>query len=243
MADQAIPHSSSTGSPSSGGVESHHCTPATKVTDFSPEDTRHQMKPALNGGIQISSPPAFSLHGVPIKVSPNGKAYNPHVTLDPFTATSSTLKVSGNATSGIKLSPTAASFNPMHSGTVAPPTKRSELAGGGVALPTSGPVYGSTSSAVSYLNATSVPDYGPSQLKPAQNCSSVPSSSALSPIGPPVAAHSASSSSIGRQSLALSVTDTTDTSRYLKIFMSRDTTTELLRSTFAVRQSFQAHKW
>ncbi|MCJ1472839.1 hypothetical protein MMC13_001488 [Lambiella insularis] len=236
MADQVVSHTSSPGSPSSGGAESHRCTPGTKLTDFSPEDTRQKAKPSLHGGVQINLPPAFALHGVPVNSGPNGKASGSSGAsgaIDPFTVTPSALRVNGTPTTGIKLSPTAASFSPQQSCTTATNTKLPEPASGTVAIWTSGPADIFATSAVSYLNATSVPDYGPPYFKSAQNSLSIPGRNTLSPIGPPVAGHGSSSSFIGgSQSLDQSVQKPMDSTRCLKILVPRDTSVEMLNSTF-----------
>ncbi|MCJ1294659.1 hypothetical protein MMC34_006217 [Xylographa carneopallida] len=179
-------------SPSSGGAESHHGTPGTKLTDFSPEDFRGQSRMVYNGNSKTNHPPAFTLQGVPLKFSPHSKAPNlsPMGTQDPFTVTSSTLQAIGNTVSGIKLSPTAVAFKPTQSGLYSAGTLRSEP------FPNSGlplsfgqqpkiPQDTHNALGVSYLNATSVPDLDLSNLKLTQNISSIAGGVSQSPIGPP----------------------------------------------------------
>ncbi|MCJ1396505.1 hypothetical protein MMC18_009396 [Xylographa bjoerkii] len=226
-------------SPSSGGAESHHCTPGTKLTEFSPEEFRGEPTTGYNGNTKCNHPPAFALQGVSLKFSPHNKALNftPLGTQDPFTVTSSALKVNANATTGVKLSPIAAAFKPSQSGFHLATTFRSEPIPDGVSLPRSGHHQKAlqdlrNSSGVSYLNATSVPDLGPSHLKLTQNILSVPGCASLSPIGPPTGSdRTILSTSVTSSPVGL-IPGRTNSSRYLKIRVPTDTTQDTLNAIF-----------
>ncbi|MCJ1404459.1 hypothetical protein MMC11_007684 [Xylographa trunciseda] len=226
-------------SPSSGGAESYRCTPGTKLTDFSPEDFRGESKASYNDNVNTDHPPAFTLQGVPLKYSPHGKA--PNLTLlgtqDPFTVTPSTLKVHGNAAAGAKLSPTAAAFKPSQSGFNAAATHRSKPISGHVSLVHSGQHWKAlpdacNTSGVSYLNATSVPDIGPSHPKLTQNILSVPGGASQLPIGPPASNNSKILSTSATYSPTDLVLGRTNGSRYLKIHVPTDTTQDTLNAIF-----------
>ena len=229
-------------SPSSGGAESQHCTPGTKLTDFSPEDFRGQSKMGYNGNSKTNHPPAFTLQGVPLKFSlhttaPNLTSIGPQ---DPFTVTSSTLQVNGNATSGIKLSPTATAFKPSQSGFHLAATLRSVPSPSGVLFPSSGnhqktPQDAHSALGVSYLNATSVPDLDLSYPKLTQNMLSVADGLHQSPIGPPTSSNCTILPTSATSSPTNSVSRRTNSSRYLRIRVPTDTTQDLLNAIFIVR--------
>ncbi|MCJ1287610.1 hypothetical protein MMC26_006962, partial [Xylographa opegraphella] len=226
-------------SPSSGGAESNHCTPGTKLTDFSPEDFRGQSKLSYNGNPKTNHPPAFALQGVPLKFSPHSKAPNLNSmgTQDPFTVTSKTLHVNDNTASGIKLSPTAAAFKPSQTEFHLAAVLRSEPIPGGVLLPSSGQYLKAPQDArnglgVSYLNATSVPDIDLSQPKLTQNILSVAGGVSQSPIGPPASSNCTIPSTFTISSPTDTVPRHTNSSRYLKIRVPTDTTQDMLNAIF-----------
>ena len=226
---------------SSGDAESHHGTPGTKLTDFSPEDFRGDSKIVSNDKTKPNHPPAFTLQGVPLKFSPDGKS--PNLTSsgaqDPFTATTNTRKAGGNAAAGIKLSPTAASFKPAQSGFSLAATLKSEPIQGRIPLSSVGKHQKASQVAcnvlgVSYLNATSVPDLGPSHLKLTQNILSIPGGASQAPIGPPVTGNLTTLSTSATSSPTDPISECSSSSRYLKIRVSRDTTQDLLNAIFIV---------
>ena len=99
------------GSPhSSEEVESHHGTPATKLSTFSPDDIRTEQKVSESALRQTNLPPAFTLRSDPIKSSHIGRMQvsslfgNP----DPFTTASS-----ASFQNVPKLSPSASTFTPL----------------------------------------------------------------------------------------------------------------------------------
>src|SRR6186713_2047264 len=136
---------SATSSPFSKGDGSHRDTPATKLTEFSPEVIRGDNKISSCNVTRVIHPPAFALNRA------QGKAHtNPlqgHLTSlagvqDPFT-TNSIIEPT-RAGGGLKLSPNAPTFNPLD------PCTAHELKATAQS--------GSVTSAVSYLSAMSVPD-------------------------------------------------------------------------------------
>ncbi|MCJ1435175.1 hypothetical protein MMC27_004546 [Xylographa pallens] len=239
MTDRMAATTYSPRSPSSGGAESYRCTPGTKLTDYSPEDFRGQSKMGYHGNSITNHPPAFTLHGVPLKFSPHSKAPNltSMGTQDPFTVTSSTLQVNGNAASGIKLSPTAVAFKPSQSGFHLAATLRSEPIQRGVSLPGPGQHQNAQQDArsalrVSYLNATSVPELDLSHTKLTQNILSVAGDVNQSPIGPPASSNCTILSTSTTSSPTDSVSRHTNCSRYLRIRVPTDTTQDVLNVIF-----------
>lgn len=223
-------------SPSSGGVDSLRGTPGTKVTEFSPEDVRGEPKVDGKGMAKANFPPTFSLQGVPIKFSPNGKVgtIRGMASHDPFTTGTSVLTVNGNSSAGIKLSPTAAAFMPLQSNQLAAintnhtgfPDIRS------VGLTPLGQ-QGGVASTVSYLNATSVPDLHPHR-KITENLSHICGGLPQPPIAPPTHTHSSGTMSGGLFPLASPSTNVVS-SRYLQVSnVPRVTSQHNLNEIFSV---------
>lgn len=219
MPDHGSSRSIDQSSPSSGGVDSHRGTPGTKVTEFSPEDVRSEPKADGKGIGKAKFPPTFSLQGVPVKTSPNGKVATIRslANHDPFTTGSSVLTVNGNPSAGIKLSPTAAAFKPLQSTTqlaVINATHPGFPDSNSLGVPSVGQQTRGTST-VSYLNATSVPDLYPHR-KITENLSYISAGPAQPPIAPPAHSHSSGTLNGGVSSQALPSADISS-SRYLKV--------------------------
>ena len=225
MADHISLDICSTSSPSSGGVDSHHGTPGTKLTEFSPEECHSEQKSGNSGDGKISLPPAFSIQGVPFKISPEVAEVSAFGIQDPFT-TSSSVRIMNHVTSaGIKLSPTAADFTPLQSGRV---------------FSISGVKKAAICSTVSYLNATSVPDCETSHLKLTQNILSVPGSAALTqlPIGQWSSSHPAVTCSSTESTPSETTSAVLHSTRYLKISqVLRITAPKQLNAIFMVGPS------
>ena len=223
-------------SPSSGGVDSPRGTPGTKVTEFSPEDGRGEPKVDGKGIVKASFPPTFSLQGVPIKLSPNGKVgtIRGMASQDPFTTGSSVLTVNANPSACIKLSPTAVAFMPLQSTQLA--AINTNYASSRCPRSTGATPLGSQSgvtSTVSYLNATSVPDLHPHR-KITENLSHVTEGLPQPPIAPPTHAHSSGTMNGGFSSLAVQSTNLSS-SRYLKVCnVPKVTTQQNLNEIFSV---------
>lgn len=111
---------------SSEGLDSRHGSPETKVTAFSPEDTRTPQKTARNTN---QRPPAFTLEQTHYQLpsylkSPKiseattlkqpGHKFQGTACKDPF-LTTDTLKANSQGTHEQKLSPTASTFTPLTS--------------------------------------------------------------------------------------------------------------------------------
>ena len=181
MADLPSSDPSTLSSPSSGDVESCRGTPGTKATELTPEDSRNEVK---------NTYPPFALRSVPLKFSPSAEAgHTPNIGRDdPFlTTTSNILTVTSNKTAGIKLSPTAAEFEPL---CLADNTAYTE--GKNFALHTVArqPISAASQksavpSAVSLLSATSVPDFGPENATFANRLASILGGASCQPIGAP----------------------------------------------------------
>lgn len=108
-------HNGTSASPnSSEEVESHHGTPATKLSPFSPDQGLEDLKHVNQGIVRARVPPPFVLARDQSNFGPNGKAGNSIVpgSQDPFL---SVPKLSSNTQSsgdGSKLSPNASTFTP-----------------------------------------------------------------------------------------------------------------------------------
>ena len=104
-----VRHQSISASPnSSEEVDSHHDTPATKISPFSPEASRGSLKPVGIGFSRSKLPPQFLLH------KPNGEASSPASLrpTDPFVSGSTLSGTTQASTDASKLSPNASAFTP-----------------------------------------------------------------------------------------------------------------------------------
>lgn len=104
------------GSPiSSEEIESHHGTPETKLSTFSPEVFRTQPKVGAYGAVRSNPlPPAFSLNHAQGKSSPKTKLSNLNIfgSHDPFVTNPSCVSNGRVSNNPPKLSPVASSFTP-----------------------------------------------------------------------------------------------------------------------------------
>ncbi len=104
------------GSPnSSEEVESHHGTPETKISSYSPEDFRVQPKVGTYGMVRGSLPPTFALSQSQDKSSPKAKLGNLALfgSQDPFVTSLGFASAGRGANDQAKLSPVASSFTPF----------------------------------------------------------------------------------------------------------------------------------
>ena len=193
---------------SSEGGASYRSTPETKLTAFSPEDLRGEPKAIANSGIKIKLPPAFTLHAASNKVDFVGRVTGPASTEihDPFTTTRNTLQYATASIARPKLSPTAISFTPSLD--VEQPRSLKGSRCFHESLP---PGQRLGTSAVSYLNATSVPDTAPLDLKLGNGSLVATPEAFLSPIGP------LASTSTGIATLENESSKALGNSRYLMI--------------------------
>ena len=223
---------STTSSPSSADVESHHGTPGTKLTDFSPEDFRGEPKTLAANNIQVNLPPTFALQGVPVKLSPNGKAHVATLAVqDPFTSIPIPCTVPDPSSVGAaKLSPTAATFMPLRPHPTLSIANRPQVSSFGVLDSNSTGQH----SGVAYLNATSIPDPTPPNRMASQNLISCQSAVVLPPIGPPTPSIVANSLS-GQCGPQVSYFAATGGSRYFKIsHVPTQTSPHQLNAIFSV---------
>jgi hypothetical protein len=235
MAEHVSFERGSSSSPSSGGVESNHGTPGTKVTEFSPEETRCEPKIDHKSSIKINNPPAFTLQSISAQVGTTSKGSAMGIQ-DPFTTSSNGLSVNASVNSGPKLSPTAATFKPGSLPvklTVVNPTKPKLTNLNSVAGPST-PQQAAPPSSVSYLNATSVPDAVSMHCKPAVHVC-VTGSTLQAPIGPPNITNATIMQPTNEPSFPQFLSATIGSSRYLKIGQVPKTTTHKeLNSFFTV---------
>ena len=104
------------GSPnSSEEVESHHGTPATKLSAFSPEDFRTQSKGVTYGTVRTNLPPTFTLSHAQGKSGSSAQLGNHSAfsSQDPFVTISGCASTSQGSNDPPKLSPVASSFTPF----------------------------------------------------------------------------------------------------------------------------------
>lgn len=108
---ETAPQHTVSGSPnSSEEIESHHGTPATKLSAFSPEDFRTQPKGVAFGTLRSNLPPAFTLG----HTQGNGpKVYTVLGSQDPFVTTPGCTSNGQGPNGPPKLSPVASSFTPF----------------------------------------------------------------------------------------------------------------------------------
>ena len=177
-------------SPSSEENETFHGTPATKLTDFSPEEVRVDAGQITNTNGEIHNPPLFALPGVQSpKTLETGRCSNlGAVNQDPFRSDVSSPTVCQPATPA-KLSATAQTFQPRLSSTlestVAPPVNQGSL------LSPISSEWPHTTTAMGFLRATSVPDSDEPSPTNKNNSGVLQDDygSGLPPIGPRSLAH------------------------------------------------------
>ena len=144
-------------SPSSEENEAYNGTPATKLTEFSPEDARADARPTVDASVGIENPPIFALSGVQSKNPPRVEGWSsPGVTSqDPFRSDVKS-SIHCQPSTPVKLSATAQTFKPRLSTTLeAAETPRINQ------VTASSPAsigQSHTTTAMGYLRATSVPD-------------------------------------------------------------------------------------
>ena len=207
-------------SPSSQDNYSNDDTPGTKLTDFSPECSRDDKTTIVSAAGEVVHPPSFTLPDIATADSPKGQQGIPLTSgvHDPFTVGPRPLKGQGSHVSA-RLSPTAATFMPLR----ATPARFRKGSLSSIWLQPTSP-----STAVSYLNATSVPDIDidKPRLNPIQALHTTNTSSVLSPIGSPGHINAPGSASGGDCLLTgMEFSNAGSTTRYLKISQVMKTAT------------------
>ena len=99
---------------SSEEVESHHGTPATKLSPFSPDQGLEDIKHVNQGIVRARVPPPFVLARDQSNFGPNGKSGNSILpgSQDPFLSVPNLSSNSQSSGDGSKLSPNASAFTP-----------------------------------------------------------------------------------------------------------------------------------
>lgn len=108
-------HNANYASPnSSEEVESHHGTPATKLSPFSPDQGLEDLKHVNQGIVRARVPPPFVLARDQSSFGPNGTSDNSIVpgSQDPFLSVPNLSSNSQSSGDGSKLSPNASAFTP-----------------------------------------------------------------------------------------------------------------------------------
>lgn len=108
-------HNGTSTSPnSSEEVESHHGTPATKLSPFSPDQVLEDIKLINQGIVRARVPPPFVLARDQSNFGPNGKAGKSIVpgSQDPFLSVPNLSSNTQSSGDGSKLSPNASTFTP-----------------------------------------------------------------------------------------------------------------------------------
>ena len=102
---------------SSEEVESHHGTPATKLSPFSPEYILEDLKAGGQGIVRPNVPPAFNLACDNTNFASKGKAGNTSSlsSQDPFVSAPALTPTTRSSAGASKLSPTALNFTPATS--------------------------------------------------------------------------------------------------------------------------------
>lgn len=226
------------GSPhSSEEADSHHGTPETKLTAFSPEDIHVEQNIATASARKPTLPPTFTLHQLPVKAIAYGEASGRVVfgSNDPFVSTSTyslNRRISGDTP---KLSPTASSFTPV--GLAKCFNRTVEACAVEPPMPTS--TCTNTNSTVSYLTATSVPDTMSSSPQLKKYLQSVAAEAGLSPIGKrPATAPSSPTKILEVSSTANQFSSDVSTSRSLIVSqIDRTTPAKELSDFFSVSVS------
>ena len=108
-------HNGTSASPnSSEEIDSHHATPATKLSPFSPDQVPNEPKHISQGIVRTRVPPPFVLAHEQSNFSPNGKSGNAIVpgSQDPFLSVPTLSSNTQSSGDGSKLSPNASAFTP-----------------------------------------------------------------------------------------------------------------------------------
>ena len=108
-------HNGTSASPnSSEEVESHHCTPATKLSPFSPDPVTEEPKHFNQGIVRARVPPPFVLARDQSNFGSNGKTENSVVpgSQDPFLSVPNLSSKTQSSSDRSKLSPNASTFTP-----------------------------------------------------------------------------------------------------------------------------------
>ena len=108
-------HNGDSASPnSSEEVESHHGTPATKLSPFSPNQVLEDLKHGNQGIVRAKVPPPFVLARDNSNFGPKGKAGSTSVpgSQDPFLSVPNLSSNTQSSGDGSKLSPNASTFTP-----------------------------------------------------------------------------------------------------------------------------------
>lgn len=108
-------HNGTSASPnSSEEVESHHGTPATKLSPFSPNQLLEDIKHPNQGIVRAKVPPPFVLARDQSNFGPNGKVGNTILpgSQDPFLSVPNLSSNTQSSGDGSKLSPNASTFTP-----------------------------------------------------------------------------------------------------------------------------------
>ena len=108
-------HNGTSASPnSSEEIESHHGTPATKLSPFSPDQVPEEPKHVSQGIVRMRVPPPFVLDRDHSNFGPNGKSGNAIMpgSQDPFLSVPDQSSNTQSSGDGSKLSPNASTFTP-----------------------------------------------------------------------------------------------------------------------------------
>ena len=179
-------HNATSASPnSSEEVESHHGTPATKLSPFSPDQVLDDLKPANQGIVRAKIPPPFVLARNQSNFGPNGNSGNSIVpgSQDPFLSvpnSSSNTQSSGDLS---KLSPNASTFTPTS--LIESVSSNATSSSSTFQYPLSAPVCGTGTQVLGFISPVSRShnlQYGPIGKKPV---SSGPHDTTILPLSLP----------------------------------------------------------
>ncbi|CAF9939273.1 MAG: hypothetical protein ALECFALPRED_008058 [Alectoria fallacina] len=170
---------------SSEEVESHHGTPATKLSPFSPDQVLEDLKHVNQGIVRARVPPPFVLARDQSNFGPNGKAGSSIApgSQDPFLSVPTLSSYTQSSGDGSKLSPNASTFTPTS--LIESVSSNGTPSSSTFQYPLSAPICGTGIQGLGLLSLMSPPNnlrYGPIGKK---NVLSGPSDTTTSPTSLP----------------------------------------------------------
>ena len=155
-------HNGNSASPnSSEEVESHHGTPATKLSQFSPDQVLEDLKHVNQGIVRARVPPPFVLARDQSNFGPNGKVGRSLVpgSQDPFLLVPNLSSDTQSSGDGSKLSPIASTFTPTS--LIESVSSNGTSTSSSLQYPLSAPICGFSSQGLDFLSPVSRSEYVP----------------------------------------------------------------------------------
>lgn len=149
-------HNGTSTSPnSSEEVESHHGTPATKLSPFSPDQIPEEIKHVNQGIVRTRVPPPFVLARDQSSFGPNGMTGNSMLpgSQDPFLSVPNLSSNTQSSGDGSKLSPNASTFTPTS--LIESASSNDNSSSGAFQYPVSAPICGTGLQGLDFLSPKS----------------------------------------------------------------------------------------